>query len=64
MDYMYQRAHLSCDILKQVTEQTMKKKISEHKEEISQYLKPHKPDMVHIQTCIQVLILCHQSPMS
>lgn len=65
MDYIYQRDHLSCDILNQITERSVKKiYVNKHKEAISQYLKPHKPDTLRIQMCIQVRIMCHQSPMS
>lgn len=36
---MYQREHLSCDILNQITHTLWKKNINKHKEAISQQLK-------------------------
>ena len=61
---MYQRDHLSCDILNQITECSLKKNINKHKEAISQQLKPHKPDMLQVQMCFKIHIMCHQSLMS
>lgn len=44
---MYQRDHLSCDSLNQITESSLEKNINKHKEAISQRLKPYQPDMLY-----------------